>query len=55
MTRNQSTDDQTPIVYEDDLDELARLMFNNPDHPRVKEIKRIAEKQEKEHLSERSN
>lgn len=41
------TPDNTPIVYEDDLNELAHLVLNNPDHPKSQEIKRIADELEK--------
>ena len=55
MTQRERNDTEQPVVYEDDLDELAHLVLNNPDHPRAKEIKRIAQKLEKENLSELSN
>ncbi len=41
-------DNETPTVYEDDLNELAHIVLNNPDHPKAKEIKRIAEELENE-------
>ena len=44
MTQN---DNDKPVVYEDELNELAHLVLNNPDHPKAKEIKRIAEELEK--------
>ena len=47
MTQNEATDNTPPFVYEDDLNDLAHLVLNNPDHPKAKEIKRIAESLEK--------
>ena len=52
VTQNQIPDNVPPFVYEDDLDELARLIFHNPGHPKAQGFQKRMDELEKEHLEQ---
>lgn len=46
----QTPDNMPPFVYEEDLDELANLIFHNPEHPRAQEFKKKMDELESQHV-----
>ena len=50
MKQNQIPENMPPFVYEEDLDELAHLIFHNPEHPRAQEFKKKMDEIESEYI-----